>query len=95
MNEVLDFIKRRFSENNSNWTCGNCYYFAVILKDRFPKGRIVYDVIDGHFYLYLNNKFYDYRGEHNLKLSGKLILWSDIDIYDKNVGDRVRRDCLF
>ena len=52
--KILDFIHRRF-EQDCEWTSGNCYYFALILKGRFRKGKIVYDVIDGHF-LYLQGK---------------------------------------
>ena len=33
--EILDFINRRFKGTNANWLCGNCYWFARILKDRF------------------------------------------------------------
>ena len=34
MQEVMEFIQRRFPKD-SNWTNGNCYYFALILSDRF------------------------------------------------------------
>ena len=44
MDEVLEFIRRRFLQD-CHWRDGNCYYFALILKDRFPESRIVYDAI--------------------------------------------------
>ena len=34
--QILAFIKRRFSQD-CNWIDGNCYYFATILKTRFPE----------------------------------------------------------
>ena len=58
MNEVLEFIKRRFSVD-CNWTTGNCYYFAIILKDCFSSGKIFYDVINGHFIFFYDGKYYD------------------------------------
>jgi hypothetical protein len=60
-NEVLEFINRRFKVD-CNWLNGNCYYFAVILKNRFPDGEIVYDQIKGHFMFLLNDILYDYSG---------------------------------
>ncbi len=48
INNIIKFIKRRFP-NDSNWLNGNCFYFAVILKNRFPKGVIFYDVVIDHF----------------------------------------------
>ncbi len=59
---VLDFIKRRFSNTeNANWLNGNCYYFAIILRERFD-GEIYYDVINGHFLTLIKDKLYDYSG---------------------------------
>lgn len=59
---VLEFIKRRFSNTeNANWLNGNCYYFAIILRERFD-GEIYYDVINGHFLTLIKDKLYDYSG---------------------------------
>ena len=88
---VLEFIRRRFpkSQNSdSNWLNGNCYYFALILKDRFStKDPIIYyDVIHGHFLTQINNKLYDARGIA-YKLSNKELdnishtkLWAPIEL---------------
>lgn len=60
--KVLDFINRRFSNTeNANWLNGNCYYFAIILRERFD-GEIYYDVINGHFLTLIKDKIYDYSG---------------------------------
>ena len=58
IDEVLEFIYRRFPKD-SDWVNGNCYYFSLILQDRFPGGEIYYDVIDGHFLYCYNGKYYD------------------------------------
>ena len=56
MNDIIQFINKRF-KNDCDWINGNCYYFAVILKDRFPEGSIFYDVTCGHFVFEYNNQF--------------------------------------
>lgn len=60
MDEVIEFIKRRFP-TDSNWLSGNCYYFAKILQERFG-GELYYDLVDGHFLLMLNGRYYDWSG---------------------------------
>lgn len=62
--EILDFINRRFNnpEVIKSFTNGNCYYFAVILKERFNRGDIVYNEIDNHFGYLLHDNVYDITG---------------------------------
>lgn len=65
--QVLEFIKRRFPKavtSDANWLHGNCYYFALILKDRFATKdpTIYYDVIHGHFLTQIKDKLYDANG---------------------------------
>lgn len=88
---VLEFIHRRF-KNDCGWTSGNCYYFAIILKDRFPNGRIYYDVIDGHFIFYYDGKYYDWGGI--VKSYGYLVSWDKFDEYDILLKNRIVRDCI-
>lgn len=88
---VLEFIHRRFKDD-CNWTEGNCYYFALILKDRFPKGRIYYDVIDGHFIFYYNGIYYDWNGI--VKSYGFVVDWDKFDEYDSLLKNRIIRDCI-
>lgn len=91
MIEVLDFIKRKFKDD-FNWTKGNCYYFAVILKDRFPKGKIYYDVIYGHFVFKYENIYYDWTGI--VEVTGHLVEWSKFNKYDVLQKERIIRDCI-
>ena len=90
--EVLEFINRRFP-GDSSWLNGNCYYFALILKDRFPDGEIFYDVIDGHFVFEYNDNLYDYSGI-TAQDGGYLVQWSIFDKYDSLQKSRIIRDCI-
>lgn len=92
MNEVCDFIKRRFSEN-SNWLNGNCYYFAIILKDRFPQGRLWYDFIDGHFIIKIDGNYYDWTGQI-FPDESHLYYWTDMPLIDTLLYQRIIRDCI-
>ena len=90
-NEVLNFINRRF-KNDCNWTTGNCYYFAVILKDRFPEGEMYYDVIYGHFVFKYQNEYYDWNGV--IQSIGYLVEWDKFEEYDFLQKERIIKDCI-
>lgn len=90
--KVVEFIHRRFP-NEDKWLSGNCYYFALILKDRF-NGDIYYDPIDGHFLCLIGNKLYDWTGEVEPKNKNKLVEWLYYSNYDANQYNIIRRDCL-
>lgn len=92
-NNVLDFIQRRF-RIDCNWTTGNCYYFAVILKDRFPEGKIYYDVILGHFLFCYQDVFYDWNGIVDLISTEHLKEWKKFDDYDSLQKKRIIKDCI-
>ena len=91
MQKVMEFIHRRFPKD-SNWTNGNCYYFALILSDRFH-GTMYYDVIDGHFVTKIQNNYYDYCGLVNLD-KRVLIEWNKFEEYDKHQYRRIIEDVL-
>ena len=91
MNEILEFIRCRFSVD-CNWTTGNCYYFAIILLSRFTEGIIYYDVIYGHFVFEYKNHYYDWTGE--IEPKGCLVEWDKFDEYDSLQKQRIIRDCL-
>ena len=85
----MEFIHRRF-DTDCKWTEGNCYYFAVMLKDRFG-GEIYYDSALGHFFLKIDNLNYDYWGlfdsisEHKFEM---------IKTSDPTWYNRLHRDCI-
>jgi hypothetical protein len=87
---IIEFIKRRF-KTDCNFLNGNCYYFAVILKARFPEGDIYYDVVNGHFVFKYKGKFYDFTGETKVDTPVK---WDDFDSYDTFQKQRVIEGCI-
>ena len=67
--DILEFIYNFFSshssgiENNEHirkiFRDGYCYYFALILQDAFPGGKIVWCAPFGHIAYQYNNTLYD------------------------------------
>lgn len=96
MNDIEKFIERRFGGKDCDWKSGNCYYFAVILKTRFPQGDIYYDTIDGHFLFRYGSAFYDFGGTVDMsdKSAGAIIDWSIFKSYDPKHYERIVRDCI-
>ena len=91
MANVLEFIKRRFP-TDCNWTNGNCYYFALILSDRF-NGTIYYDVIEGHFICKIEENYYDYFGIVNT--NGRVLVeWDKFEQYDALQQKVIQRDVI-
>lgn len=88
--EILEFICRRF-KTDCNWLDGNCYYFSIILKDRFPSGSIYYDVIYGHFVFKYEDVYYDWTGEIN---PSKVVEWNKFDEYDSLCKKRIIDGCI-
>ena len=92
--EVFEFINRRFPSNsNHNWITENCYYFALILKDRF-EGEIYYDVITEHFVTKIEDSFYDYNGLYKEEECPHIIKWSEFESYNNKQLKRVIKDCV-
>lgn len=91
-NDILSFIKQRFPIN-CHWLDGNCYYFALILKDRF-NGTIFYDQINCHFITKIDTKFYDWTGIIKPDID-KLLNWEELKEKDISYYNRLVRDCLF
>lgn len=91
MDEVLEFIHRRFP-TDCNWLTGNCYYFSLILKERFTSGVIYYDVIYGHFIFRYKDFYYDWTGYVEPK--GYLVEWDKFDKYDSLQKQRIICGCI-
>ena len=89
---ILDFIRRRFSID-CNWLSGNCYYFAIILKTRFPDGIIYYDLVQGHFIFKYEEKFYDWSGKIQ-PIINDLVDWESYWKTDYKHFSRIVRDVI-
>ena len=87
---VEDFIKRRFPID-CHWLDGNCYYFAVILKARFPEGTICYDLIDGHFIFEYKGALYDWTGKIDRRIC---VDWEEYQKIDPEHSARIIRDVV-
>ena len=75
---VVDFIKRRFPlTSTSNWINKNCFYFAMILKERF-NGIIIYETYSNRFMVMINGYLYDANGVC-YKLSKR-----ELDLFSRN-----------
>lgn len=72
------------------FTCGCCYWFAVILHSRFPNSVIMYDQIENHFVTQIENRLYDITGDVTDKY--KVIPWDSLD--DALLKTRIVRDCI-
>ena len=92
-NTVIEFIKRRFPVD-CNWLNGNCFFFAQILKSRFPYGIIFYDVIYGHFVTEIEGIKYDWSGIVKEKRDSMYIKWDDFDNYDSLQKKRIIDGCI-
>lgn len=100
MENILKFIKEfsNFGEQVVKcFTCGNCYYFAVILMDRYKaeylnEAEIVYDDIAGHFAARLGNKIYDITGDVTDKANW--IPWNQLWKEDPVHAARIVLGCI-
>lgn len=87
---ITEFIRRRFP-GDCRWTDGNCYFFALILKDVFG-GDIYYDVVDGHFLTKCGDSFYDWTGRTDRYVN--VVKWDEFGQYDSKQKERIIRDCI-
>lgn len=92
--EVLDFIQRRFPHDNL-WLDGNCYYFALILHDRFPESEIIYDLIEGHFLIRYKNILYDWHGIYIPDNYNALVVWENYKSEDPIHYKRIIKDVIY
>jgi hypothetical protein len=91
--EVSNFLQRFHSDNNVDvvFTCGCCYWFALILYLRFQgRSRIMYDQVENHFVTEIDGRIYDITGD----VTGKYQVepWDELD--DSSLKRRIVRDCI-
>ncbi len=95
MNDIEEFIENfKFMyklELEQVFTEGNCYYFAVILRERF-KGCIYYLPIENHFLCKINEEYYDITGK--VKPVESPVDWEELEQQDEAHYKRIERDCI-
>ena len=102
MDEVERFINKfKFLEPSvaeDLFLYGDCYYFAVILQERF---KHIYNVIikyleiDNHFVTEINGRLYDIRGDiTDIVEKKQLMNWDDMEEYDELLYKIIIRDCI-
>lgn len=89
--EILDFINRRWKKD-ADWCNGNCYYFSLILRHRFPYLENFYCPIKGHFVVGFDGMFFDWTGR--ALLDEAPIPVSQIETEDPLLYARLLRDCM-
>lgn len=65
--EVCEFIERfkcfDTGEVTQTFLNGYCYWFALILHDRFPNSEIMYYAVGKHFACKIKNRLFDITGD--------------------------------
>jgi hypothetical protein len=108
--EVENFINRFFARtqfadpitSRHIFLYGNCYWFAVILKERFKTylPTIWYDSLNNHFYTCICGILYDANGafipEHNLTIDeyNSFYIWEDYKKFDRTHANRITKQCI-
>lgn len=91
---VVDFIWRRFNRLDANWMNGNCYYFALIITDRFKNLELGYLPWTGHFVAWNElETYYDFCGAHQVS-NEPIIPLRKIEATDKRWYATLYRDCI-
>lgn len=73
------------------FTCGNCYWFAFILKERF-RGHISYDPVANHFGCWIDYHIYDITGDVTNKYNW--VNWNWYTLMEPIASKRIERDCI-
>lgn len=94
MDKVEHFINKRFPYD-SNWTNGNCYWFAKILTERFTHLKIYYNYQVGHFGAFdvQRRVWYDWEGKHEA-IPRTCYSLSYLKKHDPKWYRRLLRDCV-
>ena len=93
--EVTEFIDRRFGKfPKEYWNTGNCYYFSLILCERFSYLSIYYDPIEGHFYAGCGDCFFDVCGYKSRSEFSSIVSLDEIKAGDPLWYERLMEDCV-
>ena len=99
MSEIEKFISdfKQYERSHvlfNTFSYGYCYYFAVILKARFPQGEIMYHHTN-HYMLGLGGRLYDITGDCTDKYDDNMLCkWDELNDEDSLLYNRLVRDCI-
>jgi len=96
--EVEEFISY-FDGTQDNFLHGNCFWFAVILKERFNPWyvcNIMYNPVDNHFAAYIHGMLFDAGGlrPEQCPFDGWR-LWEKFEKEEYIEARRIYRDCVY
>lgn len=89
MDDINVFIKR-FAGAKDTFLNGCCYWFTVILRERFS-AEIYYNPIENHFAGKIGDKLYDVTGEID---SSGFVQWNDYKYVDLVHARRICDQCI-
>lgn len=90
--QISEFIHRRFPDN-CHWLDGNCYWFAVILSERFNL-TIYYLPVTGHFVAGKYHRYFDWTGEVLVDSQTPILSLRTLYLEDTRLYRRLTRDCM-
>lgn len=95
---ILDFIRqfRQLGAENC-FSNGMCYYFAVILRERFANfgSIIMYDQVANHFALKIDDHIYDITGDVTNSEDYNWEQFAALFREDRLLYQRLMRDCVY
>lgn len=93
--KILSFIAHfQRPDTIEVFTNGMCYWFAVILLERFG-GDILYDMEIGHFVCDVGGRLYDVTGDVTERIgNSSLVCWDFLPEHDNLLYERLMRDCV-
>jgi len=76
------------------FTLGFCYYFSVMLNERYKSGEIMYLAIENHFVYKYQDKLWDIRGDVTNLYSGcsDLYMWDTYPERESVIKWSVKQD---
>ena len=95
MTQNVNAFLARFHESDNLddvFTSGCCYWFALILHQRFPNSHIVYDPVLNHFATKIDGRVFDVTGDITDQSVSGWILWDTYSDLPHRL--RIVRDCI-
>lgn len=88
---IFNFIEQHPGELTDSFLYGNCYWFALILVQRFG-GSIAYLPIENHFLAFIAGRLYDVTGE--VLPEEEVVDWREYQKIEPTHAARIYKDCI-